>query len=374
MAHLPKLSITNTGDGRITIMIPCRYSDDGRRKRMSFPSMEAAEVWREAFLKNVLKTGEKATVLSIADQEDAIAAILHLRNNGFNSSLKEAASFYIKAHSRFNLDEKFSSVFEEYRQHMIQAGYSSSTLNRLDILSRCLMPWYNQKNIGSLETKPLRDILNAASSTPAEFNNKLKTLKAFLNYAVKYEYLEKSPAEPIEKKKTKESIISIVTPLEARLLLSAQPEWQHVVAILLFAGIRVEELKRMSWSDIEEDEHKIIRVTGRNSKTGATRLIDIQPNLQQFLAKVPKPEKEGKIMKKFWEKPWKKMRLHAGIQNEKNQCRHSFASYLLASTNDINYVRSQLGHDTKDMIFQHYRALVRSSDAAEYWNITPDQL
>jgi integrase len=51
--------------------------------------------------------------------------------------------------------------------------------------------------------------------------------------------------------------------------------------------------------------------------------------------------------------------------------RHSFASYHLARFNDAAALALELGHTSAQLVFQHYRQLVKPKQAERYWKITP---
>ena len=55
-----------------------------------------------------------------------------------------------------------------------------------------------------------------------------------------------------------------------------------------------------------------------------------------------------------------------------NALRHSYGSYALVESQDAAAVAYQLGHkgDTR-ILFNHYRALVKPSEANEFWMIRP---
>lgn len=368
---LPKLSAIEISGGKFIVWIPSRYTENGKRRKLTFSSMEDVDNWKKEFLKSIEKLGERANALSLANQEDAITALSYLRDNGFRASLMDAARLYVEQMSRYKATELVVDVWTKYEAHTRSQSTHKSVQNRLNILWGCIKNHYSQKTIGSLNAAKLHELISGEAVTPAMYNNRLKTLKAFCNYAVKYSYLDKSPVSGVDKMKTVGGDIVVLSPDQAQSMLNANSEWQHVIALFLFSGIRGAELSRMTWEDIEEEEHHVIRVKAKNSKSGAYRLIDIQPTLQRFLDIVPANRKTGLIMPKGWLRIWKDIRSTAGVQDAKNQCRHSFASYLLASSNDVNYVRSQLGHDTKDILFEHYRALVYKKDAEKYWNIKP---
>ena len=54
-----------------------------------------------------------------------------------------------------------------------------------------------------------------------------------------------------------------------------------------------------------------------------------------------------------------------------NALRHGFASYHLAHFNDAAALALELGHTTSQLVFQHYRQLVKPKDAQAYWQIVP---
>ena len=62
----------------------------------------------------------------------------------------------------------------------------------------------------------------------------------------------------------------------------------------------------------------------------------------------------------------------AGIEQwPHNALRHSFASYHLARFNDAAALALELGHTNSNLVFRHYRQLVKPKQAERYWNIAP---
>jgi integrase len=54
-----------------------------------------------------------------------------------------------------------------------------------------------------------------------------------------------------------------------------------------------------------------------------------------------------------------------------NALRHSYASYHLANHQNMDKLTTQLGHTSPHMVFNHYRNVVKPTEAARYWEITP---
>ncbi|MFZ9937764.1 MAG: tyrosine-type recombinase/integrase [Luteolibacter sp.] len=104
---------------------------------------------------------------------------------------------------------------------------------------------------------------------------------------------------------------------------------RRTVALLLYAGIRPDaesgEISRLSWQNVGKTE---IYVPQEASKTGADRIIPIQPVLRRELKGHPK---SGPVIPAGWRRAWQRIRKAAGIGHMQNVLRHTFASHYLAS-------------------------------------------
>src|SRR5207249_756775 len=117
-------------------------------------------------------------------------------------------------------------------------------------------------------------------------------------------------------------------------------------------------------------EANLIEVKARKSKTARRRHIKIQPNLAKWLTGHAK--ETGRVAPINLRKEMKIAREKAGISDwPHNALRHGFASYHLAKFQDAGALALEMGHTDSDMLFAHYRQLVKPRDAARYWNIVP---
>jgi integrase len=165
----------------------------------------------------------------------------------------------------------------------------------------------------------------------------------------------------------------ILTPDETeRLLRAAQqhvPDVLAFIAIGAFAGLRVAELGRLSWDDIDL-EGGFIHVGAKKAKSARRRLVKIEPNLRRWLESTVR-SRDAVIPLNL------RVRLHdarkaAGLKRWPfNGLRHSYASYHLAHFKDAARLALEMGHTDTSMIFGHYRELVRTDEAARYWKIEP---
>src|SRR6185369_5128317 len=54
-----------------------------------------------------------------------------------------------------------------------------------------------------------------------------------------------------------------------------------------------------------------------------------------------------------------------------NALRHSFASYFFAKTSNAAETCARLGQRSDDVLFQHYRSLVKKADAERFFQLRP---
>jgi integrase len=140
-------------------------------------------------------------------------------------------------------------------------------------------------------------------------------------------------------------------------------------AIGAFAGLRRSEIERLDWAQVDL-ESNLIEVKARHSKTATRRLVTIQPNLRAWLA--PYLTSRGSVCPPNLRKCIEADRKKAGLRQDwpPNALRHSFGSYHLAKFNDAAALALQMGN-SPNVIFRHYRELVRPKEAVRYWQIKP---
>src|SRR5262249_28055722 len=174
------------------------------------------------------------------------------------------------------------------------------------------------------------------------------------------------------KVKEADGTIGILSVTQAARLLEASGELLPYVAIGLFAGLRSSEIERLDWSDInfESDLIKVEAMKGTRKNTRRRRFVRIQENLHEWLQ--PCRELRGHVAPQGnFRELFDAAREAAGITKwPTNALRHSFGSYHLAHFNDVNALALEMGN-SPEMIFAHYRELVRPKEAARYWSLKP---
>jgi integrase len=226
--------------------------------------------------------------------------------------------------------------------------------------------------VGTLETRELDDWLRGLGLSQASRNNFRTVAHGFFSFAIARGYRTDNPVAGTAKAKIVRRAPEIFTPAELRALLgAADGRIVPALAIGAFAGLRSAEIDRLDWSEVDLTAG-YIEVKSSKSKSGARRLVTIQPNLKAWLA--PHTQKCGPVRVSTWIglKLMRDARKDAKLTRwPANGLRHSYASYHLAHFKDSAGLSLQLGHVTPGLLFSNYRELVRPEAAAEWWQIMP---
>lgn len=144
------------------------------------------------------------------------------------------------------------------------------------------------------------------------------------------------------------------------LLAKLPPHRQRWVLVAAWAGLRLSEVERLQWVDVDFDQ-KLLRIRG--SKTpGSYRLVGLAPALADFLRPV-------RALRGFVVSRWHNVRrdldlacAEAGVQRvTPNDLRRSFASWLVQAGVSNFVVSRLLGHMTTKMVDLVYGHLGRDT-------------
>ena len=201
-------------------------------------------------------------------------------------------------------------------------------------------------------------------------NNFRRVLITAFSFALGRGYCVGNPAEQSAKAKEIESPVGILTVDQtARLLENVARELVPYVAIGAFAGLRRAELERLDWQEVDLQSW-LIEVTASKAKSARRRFVKIQPNLARWLQ--PNAQLSGNVTPPGYWQLLDAARDAAGIEQwPQNALRHSFASYHLARFSNAALLALELGHTNSNLVFQHYRQLVKPKQAERYWKIAP---
>lgn len=219
--------------------------------------------------------------------------------------------------------------------------------------------------------------------SPVSWNNNRRLISVLLNFALRHDpqYVPANVCLRLEEKPKANKEVEIYTADQARRMLGQAVESARrlvpVLAIALFAGVRPDESRRLTWQRVlwpEKDQAGHLELKAVETKDGKRRLVEIQPNLLAWLE--PFRGSTGNIWplgRHAYYEMMPQMRKDAGVTGVDDGFRHSFASHHLAKFSDLGRTTSDLGHRTTAMLFEHYRSAVTRAEGVAYFDILPTE-
>jgi integrase len=339
--------------------------------RRTFKNKAEANALFEHLSIELANRGSRGLAFSDTLRFDALAAVEILAP--FRVTLTDAARAYAAAHERELKSETVQNAISYFLTAKEIDGarprYLKDLRERLGRFGR----EFGERKVASVSAGEIHDWLSGLGLAPLTRNTFGKRLSVFWSFAVTRGWTNKNVLCDVPKAKVRDTAIGILKPEElARVLEAAAPETLPYWLLGSFAGLRSAELERLEWKDIHF-ESGLVEVPALKSKTASRRFVEIQPNLIAWLT--PYRESTGKIAPRNLGNRLASDRSVARLPNPwpVNALRHSYASYHLAHFQNAAALALQLGHTNQDLIFRHYRELVRPAAAKQYWNIFPAQ-
>jgi integrase len=295
----------------------------------------------------------------------------------FGKTISDAVNFYVPHLRALKRTCTAAELVDELLKVKEADGVSERYLSDLRSRLTRFSDSFDGKQIAEMTAPQIDEWLRSLSNeetgnrlSPVTRNNFRRVLITAFSFALGRGYCVGNPSEETAKAKEIESPVGILTVEEtARLLENAAPELLPYIAIGAFAGLRRAELEQLDWKEVDL-QSALIEVTASKAKTARRRFVKIQPNLGRWLQ--PHAQLSGNVTPPGYRVLLENARDAAGITEwPQNALRHSFASYHLARFNDAALLALELGHTNSNLVFQHYRQLVKPKQAERYWKIAP---
>lgn len=373
---------------------------DGRqtrvRQRRTFRKLEEAEIRAEQVRVQVKNNGAAAFSISDRLRTEAIEAEQILEP--FGTSLIGAAKFYAEHFSHVTASATIADAVKELLASKEHDNLRPRYLADLRIRLARFAETFGERKIASLSAGEIDGWLRGFAWKPSTRNTVRLCLSTLFGYAEQRGWCQENPIAKVRKIRAGGSLIGILTPEQlAKLLESAREQTLPYWLLGGFAGLRRAEIERLEWKDVYFDLVKyrqfaaalatgneeaigkaekewrgsaLVEVPALKSKTASRRFVQIEPNLAAWLESYI--GRTGMVCPRNLRKLLEADRRAAGLKTwPSNALRHSFASYHLAHFRDAAKLALELGHTSQDLIFRHYRELVKPAEATKYWNIQP---
>jgi site-specific recombinase XerD len=319
--------------------------------------------------------GERTTI----HPEDNLFLRECLRKAGGKSRLLEAVEQYVAKNpigaGRRTVKEVSVEFVEAMRERQKLKGLSKSYLNGLSTDSNHIRRWIGHRQLNSVTHEEFQGYISKGEWSPFTYRNLVRHWQMMEKFAKKKGYLGKdadSITADLALPSLDRRVVPTFKPWELmHLLLIAKPDEIPYIATMAFAGSRRAEFQRMTAAQLKFDEHHAV-IDETIAKTAARRTLDITDQMKAWLAVAEIPE-EGRLTshRRVAALSRNKARLSAvGVEWKNNVLRHSFCTYHYAKYRNANETSYLAGNSPKTLQ-KHYRGLVTTAEADEWFNITP---
>jgi integrase len=374
------------------------YHIGGKRERLHFADLDKAKLEAEAQASKLSRGDVDAMQLTGKDRLVYGRAIEAIRESGVTLdaaaleyseackhldgiSLVDAAKFYARHHGRGIKRKPIADAVDEMIATKKASGLSELYLSDLRYRLGAFKAAFHC-DVNALVPDDIGTFFAGLNLSPRSYNNFLRTLKTFFAFAQKQGWLSREVdlLARVEKRREKSVPVEIFSPAQlADLFAHASSELRPCLALAAFAGLRSEEILRLEWSDLDR-RPGFVEVAADKAKTATRRLVPISDNLAAWLATASRDGAHVWTKSKAWF--FESLRAAVSTINEnrrpkavlfewkQNALRHSFITYRLAETQDVNRVALEAGNSPQ-IIFRHYRELATPEQARTWVSIRP---
>jgi integrase len=380
MARSPSFNFRKTDKGWL-VNLPGSVSDTGRFRRRYFKTRDAAKTECQRLREIKDRVRSMSVDISPALAEDALQARDLLAP--FDVTLSQAAAFYAKHHNKRSKAPTISEAWEAAVTH--RENHRPRTLADLKSWKKALPAWFMAMNAFDVSGKDITKALDETTKGQTRWKTGLRNISSVMGDIVKNGAIPENPTKTIQTKRNVESAddVSIYTPAELQSLFDACQDYPSgpdrlcancaaPFALMAFAGVRPDEVTKLKWADVSPELGNI-RIGPSIAKKARRRNVRINHTLAAWIATVPPEARLGKIVPPRWRYKAAMVRKMAGICGREKQdaLRHSFGTYMLATENDMDALKSDMGHEHVRVFFNHYHKAVTKAQALPYWQVLP---
>lgn len=297
--------------------------------------------------------------------------------SGDPSELLYVVREHLKRHPQGGMARTLDDVRKECVAKKTKGNRRERYVKDFDYKMRCLVAAIGNKPISTITTEDFETEIARHKWAPGTVHSYVQSWKVLFNFAVKRGYRPDNPLDKIELPERDQFEPQIFAVDDVRRMMALTlfddidpmlPACQPYLAIGIFAGIRPEEIERLSWDEVDM-VNGTITILGAKAKCRARRIVDMSPNLLSWLR--PWARKTGKVLQYPVARLRNAIRTAMGLKEWPHDVlRHSFGSYHFGKHRNEALVKNQMGHsDDGRMFFSHYRVLVQPKAAAQFWEI-----
>lgn len=378
--------------------VPAGMSASGKRERQFYPTRDEAKAAASKLRESHREHGSAASIIRPALAEDATRAAAVLEPWG--ASLLEAAKAFAAAREREAESKLLGEAAETWwewllsseRERLVKARPRPRTLQGYRQMKKKLVDALGERLLATITVDDLQAAITPPGTPPTMAASNYRCARVFWNWAAKKRWCRADVITDVQTRKPDIGEVGILTPAEAeRLLAVAEEHFPQAVAsyaILLFGGVRRDELRRLKAEHVTGEG---INLGASTSKKNIRRHITPSKTLAAWLDAYPfKPCKNWKRVDDAcrclagWEVTWpagmakpdavkaKKGKKAVRPAWPQNAIRHSHATYSVEAGVEIDTLLFEFGHtESTDVLRRHYKGVASKKDALSYFALRP---
>ena len=263
---------------------------------------------------------------------------------------------------------KTSTAIELYISSLSAKGCSKNTIRQYKAFLNCFDEYLSGKvfngcyDLTEIHTEHVQNYLNYLNddlgNSDGTRDNKITCIRCFLDYLVDLEYLDRNVAKQLFIKVPKKITRTSLTKEEVEKLMNAidKPLLFTISATIVYAGLRVSEIAKLSVQDVSLDERTIHVRMGKGKKD---RIVPINKYLYQILLEYEQialpnrfyyfgTERSGHVTQQYIDKYLSKYTEKTGITKtvSAHVLRHTFASLLAQNGAPLPAIQTMMGHSS----------------------------
>ena len=352
----------------------------GRRERKCFDSLADAKVHADQLAIAIKNEGASVLDLTPDQRMDAVNAFREARGA---VTLLDAVKHWM-IHNGIAQGVTVREIADKWMRALRAQGCRNTTLAEREQKTNRLCSDLGDAVAASITRETITGWMDGYKLAGQTRDGYRRCFNAMFRYALLENMLAVNPVAGIRKIRMDEKMPECFTVKDAAAIMAAAVEHAPLMvptlAVQFFAGLRPGEALGLDWRCVDFTE-KIIRITPESSKVRRTRIIDMNDTLLAWLE--PYRQAAGPLgIGSHGQWGFYMTRKDcdgkagvigaAGVDWIQDGPRHTFASMHYATHGDAAKLASIMGHTGgHDVLFRHYRGLVKKTEAEKFWQIRP---
>lgn len=262
----------------------------------------------------------------------------------------------------FDIDKKnitFAEVYQLWSEQTFESLKKSSINNYKGGFKHCAA--LHNKKMREIKTAHLQDVISKSTLALETLKHDRNLMNQLFKFAIENDIIEKNYASFVKIKKEKSAPArTIFSEEEIAALWSSNDPNAEVPLVLLFSGLRINELFSIKKENVFLEERYMIG--GSKTKAGTDRIIPLHKKIIPILERRYSSaneflfeSKQGKQVQYtyFNSVYWKKLMNELKMEHTTHDCRATFASKMDRTAANKTTIKRILGHSNND-ITEHY--------------------